>query len=371
MTNLAFQPLVDVFDRQLRDRMHLGAQLVVRHRGEVVVDESAGLRRISPPLRVTPATPFMNFSVTKAFAGVCVHKLIEEGKIELDAPVAEYWPEFGQKGKETATIRHVFLHQAGVPSQGMYTQALVWPNWSLVTKNVARLPAEYAPGTKTAYHLVNYGFILGEVVRRVSGMRIDQYLKKNFLDPLGLKNTALGLPLSWYPQSSGLYFGTLEGWDAVVAFNLPVIRSAVMPAATLNSTAHDLSVFYQMLINGGTYNGVRLLQPETIETAVQLGSDGYDHIVGDSMRWALGFHLGGRPGGESDESLSGMGKGSTVRTFGHFGMGTCMAWADPDEKLVVAFTCNRLLAGDKGNVRWIELSNAVWDCVRTVSVSRS
>jgi CubicO group peptidase (beta-lactamase class C family) len=150
-----------------------------------------------------------------------------------------------------------------------------------------------------------------------------------------------------------------------------VIRSAVMPAATLNSTAHDLSVFYQMLINGGTYNGVRLLQPETIETAVQLGSDGYDHIVGDSMRWALGFHLGGRPGGESDESLSGMGKGSTVRTFGHFGMGTCMAWADPDEKLVVAFTCNRLLAGDKGNVRWIELSNAVWDCVRTVSVSRS
>ncbi len=364
MSEAGVRRINEIFDSQLARGLHPGAQLVVLRHGQVVVDRAAGLASIVRRTVVTPETPFLTWSCTKAFTGMCIHKLIEEGKIEWDAPVAEYWPEFGCNGKRSATIRHVFLHQAGVPVRGLYTQAFLWPNWEAVTRNVAQLAAEFPPGTKSAYHLVNYGFIFGEVVRRVTGQPIQDYLRDTFLTPLGLRRSWLGLPASERGRAAGIYTTAREQIPAVIGFSSFAVRHAVMPAATLHSNAREIAVFYQMLLNGGQYIGRRYLQPETVAAATALGYEGLDATIGLPVRWAHGFHLGGSislPGVPT--SAPGMGTGSTVRTYGHFGQATCMAWADPDADIAVVFLCNRLLDEAGMQVRYRELCDAVWDAV--------
>jgi CubicO group peptidase (beta-lactamase class C family) len=352
----------EVFYRQIEDGQHPGAQLVVLRFDKVLLDLAAGIADLRNGRRVTPETPFLTWSVSKAFTGMCIHRLIEEGAIEWDAPVAEYWPEFGRNGKENATIRHVLLHQAGIPTRGLYLQVIHWASWKRVTRNVAHLKAEYVPGSKTAYHPINYGFILGEVVRRVTGMPVEDYLQRVFLDPLGLKQTSLGLPPGRRWDVAQVYCGCPDQRLVVFGFRLPLIRNAVIPAATLHSTARDLAVFYQMLLNGGEYAGERYLRPETVQAATSLAYEGFDHTMQRNMRWAYGFHLGGLQK-TADESGAGMGKGSSEKTFGHFGQRTCMAWGDTDAQLVVAFTCNRLLSLDSNQRRWQELSDAIWDAI--------
>ena len=362
MSQAGVRRIVEIFEEQLGRGLHPGAQLVVLRHGQVAVDRAAGLADVRRKLPVTPDTPFLTWSCSKPFTGMCVHRLIEEGRVEWDAPVARYWPEFGCKGKESATIRHTFLHQAGIPRRGIYTQFLLWSNWEWVTRNVAGLPAEFPPGSRTAYHLVNYGFILGEVVRRVTGQPIQEYLRQTFLEPLGMRNSWLGLPAGEWSRAARLYCDPAQRL-AVFGFKWRRVRSAVMPAATLHSTARDLAVFYQMLLNGGQYAGRRYLQPETIAAATALGYEGYDATIGLHARWAHGFHLGGDIPANGPLGPSAMGKGSTLRTFGHNGQASCMAWADPDAEVVVTFVCNRLLDDAAVLARWKSLSDAVWDAL--------
>jgi CubicO group peptidase (beta-lactamase class C family) len=311
---------------------------------------------------VTPNTPFMSYSCTKAFTGACVHRLIEEGKVNLDARIADYWPEFGCKGKETATVRHAFLHQAGLPNAGLYVEALLCWNWDIVTRYVANLPSEYPPGSQCVYHLVNYGYLLGEVVRRVSGQRIDHYMQQLLFDPLGLKNSYLGIPRRELGRAAHIYLGHPEQSLAVNAFNLPFVRGAVIPAASLNTTARDLATFYQMVLNRGTYAGKQILHPATIDFATSLGYNGPDNF-GNESHWGHGFHLGGEKPRTSDAPV-GMGHRSTTRTFGHFGQASCMAWADFDADIAVTFTCNRLLQNVEASRRWEALSEAVWQALK-------
>lgn len=359
MRSAGVERLIELFRRQVAEqKLHEAAQLAVLRRGRVVVDEVIGYGRGGEPIK--PDTPFLTFSATKAFTGVCIHKLIEEGKVALDAPVAEYWPAFGQKGKEQVTIRQVFTHRAGIPLRGLYSQIPLWPFWGLVTRHVARLKPEFEPGGQMAYHLMNYGFILGEVARRVSGQRIEDYLHEHFIAPLGLRHTWMRIPKKVLRRSPRLHTDGKEQNEVAWLFNRGIIRRAALPAASLHSTARDLASFYQMLLNGGEYNGRRYLKTGTLEKATELGYEGRDALLGVVTRWAYGFHLGGvaPPPGMAGPT---MGKGSTARTFGHHGNSVCMAWADPDAQLVAAFVCNGILPRPKTRARWTALSDAVWD----------
>ncbi len=359
-SSAAARHIREVFERQLAEGLHPGAQLVVAQNGRVVFDAAAGLADVRRRLPVTPDTPFLVYSVTKAFTAVCVHQLVEQGKIELDAPIATYWPEFGCKGKEAATVRHALLHQAGIPRRGLERQVFLWWNWDWITRSVARLPAEFAPGTQVAYHTVNYGFILGEVVRRVTGERIETRLRREFLQPLGMRNSFAGLPASQRPRAARVYCADPIQRGAAFLFNRRTIRRLFIPAASLNTTARDLAIFYQMLINGGQYAGRRYLKPETIAAATALSYEGADSTLGLPVRWAMGFTLGGisnLPG----ENILMMGRRSTERTFGHPGQGGCaFGWADPDSGVVFAFVNNCLQDQRTAHRRFQALADAVW-----------
>lgn len=362
MTRRGVNRIVALFEQHFADGQHPASQLVVMRHGQVVLDRTLGILRTGRFESVRHDTPFLTFSCTKPVAGVCLHQLVEQGLVDLDAPIATYWPEFGQKGKETATLRHALLHQAGIPTRGLYLQIPTWWNWERVTAYVADLPAEYEPGTKTAYHTVNYGFIIGEVVRRVTNRSIETYMREEIFEPLGMTNAYLGLPRSESPRAAEVYWGTPDQRSTVLLFRQA--RYSVMPAATLNCSARDLAIFYQMMLNKGSYAGHSILKPETVETITQIGNAGYDHTLDMYTQWGLGFEVGGpRPPEYADQYIS-MGLNSTNKSFGHPGQRSCSAWADSAQGLVVIYLTNRLIEVDENNRRWQGMSDAVWDAIK-------
>ena len=351
------------FQSQINAGLHPGAQLVVLRHGKVIVDLAAGSANLKKGRPVTQTTLFPIFSCTKSFTAVCIHQLVESGKLELDAPVAEYWPAFGCKGKQTATVRHTLLHQAGVPNNGQPWQVLLWGNRRLLSRQVAGMSALWEPGSRMEYHLVNGGFILGELIYRVSGLSPANYLKQHFLQPLGMKHTYPGLPYRLFPQSAHVYNTDPTQNNAQFVFNRAVIRHKYLPAASICTTARDLAVFYQMLNNLGTYNGKQFLKPETIQQATALAYDGPNNTPEKRIRWALGFTLGGYSE-FLDQDIYLMGKGSSKRTFGHPGQGgAALAWADPDSGIVFAFVNNHFQNAVTTHRRFEILANCVWEAL--------
>lgn len=333
------------------------AQLVVLQHGETIVDlawnEKDGLSNDS-------SSPYLTFSVSKAFTAAAILRLLDQKMIDLDAPVADYWPEFGCEGKEEATIRHVLLHQAGIPAPHLYRQIFFWPSWKQVIRSLARTPAQFPPGSKTAYHLVNYGFILGEVIRRVSGDSVDFYLEKHFFKPMGLKNIWLRIPTRELKRSPRVFAADSDMRGTAALFNIPFIRRALIPAAGLHGSAQDLATFFQMLLSGGSYLGQEYIRHETIKMAAQSHYDGYDEYIKGNMNWGLGFIMGGSKHKSVDINQQALGYRSSSSTFAAFGMGTCMVWADWKAQIVTAFTCDGMLSDRSAAKRWSLISNSVW-----------
>jgi CubicO group peptidase (beta-lactamase class C family) len=351
-----------VFSQQIEQGLHSGAQLVVVKDGEILIDYSAGFKDTSQRQAVEPDTRFLTFSLTKPYTSACIFKLIEEENINLDDTVAKFWPEFGSRGKEYVTIKNVLLHKSGLPKNRLVFQILNAPNWKKIIDDLARERPVFPPGTRTAYQLLNFGFILGEIIRRVTGLPVDEFLRNQFLEPLSLSNTTMrekhGGEVNYARLSSGVADHKVVAW----IFNSRRIRRSLIPAASLQSTAREMAIFYQMLLNGGVYSGHEFLKPETVDLATSLGFEGYDESLGRKTRWGYGFFLGGdhilHP-----EYSDGMGRGSSLETFGHYGQRNSMVWADKRTGLVVVFLCNRFLSSDKNKHRLQQISDAIWDLV--------
>jgi CubicO group peptidase (beta-lactamase class C family) len=310
------------------------AQICVLHKGQVVLDSSFGCE---------PDTPFLIFSAGKPFVAMLVHLLAERGQLALDDPVARYWPEFGQRGKSSVTIRQVLQHRSGVHvARSLAWDALAAPSWrrSIRALETAR------PSTKfPAYHVISYGFILGELVQRVTGAPLRDFLRTELLEPLKLTNTHLGTPSSLWTERIPVRGGAVRQ----LVFNSRLFREAVIPAATMFSTARDLARFYQMLLAGGE----GIFQPATIAQARQPSSDGeIDQLLHLPIRWSQAFQLGG-PGRRP------LGRDSDPETFGHNGSNCCLGWADPSRQLVMAYLTNRLQGGLESSPHQSEVSDAV------------
>lgn len=359
---IGIKRISEAFDNQIQDGTNPGAQLVVMRNGELILELCGGYADTKKKHVVSPEIRFLAFSISKSFISACVFKLVEQDLIDLDGSVAEYWPEFGSQGKETITVRQVLLHQAGLPRRGFLDQIINLSNWEKLTDNLAKMKLEYIPGSKTAYHALNFGFILGEVIRRVSGLPVEEYLQQEFLTPLGMVNTSLKSTDYGSNSYARLYSGTFDHQFVALLFNSPNVRAAVIPAASLHSTAREIAIFFQMLLNEGQYDGIRYLQPETVRLATSLGFEGFDEALRRTTRWGYGFYLGG------DHTLNpdlpdGMGKGSTIDTFGHYGQRTSVAYADKSTGLVVVFLCNQFLSSYDYKNRLREISDAVWDAI--------
>ncbi|MEW9531990.1 serine hydrolase domain-containing protein [Microbispora sp. NPDC049125] len=309
------------------------AQLCVLRDGAVVLDRAFGCE---------PTSLFWIFSAGKPYTAMLVHLLSQRGRLSLDAPVATYWPEFGRHGKDRITIRHVLQHRSGLPSGGtLFGDLLAMTDWRRSVRRIQNARPRWPAGQVPAYQPLAYGFVLGELVRRVTGSPIERLLALELLAPLRSGDTYLGLPDAEWPRHVPIRAGGPAGVGVETVLNRRSTRRAVIPAAGVSTTARDLAAFYLMLLRGGSADGVRLLEPATVELARTPTSEGeIDRTVKVPIRWSHGFQLGGpRPGWPAPGP---MGARASRRTFGHNGSGCCIAWADPERGLVVAYLTNRL-----------------------------
>lgn len=359
----ALDRLAVVFDAQLKRGLHYGAQIAVYRSGEPVFYRAGGYADAGKRRIVTAHTPFMVYSVTKSFVATAIHMLADRGLLDIDAPVCAYWPEFSRNGKGSITTRDLLLHQAGIQGSAGVLDLASWLIPSLRAKRSEALVPKHEPGARCIYHMFTAHIVLGELIRRRDGRPPELFIQEELINPLGLHDTYAGLPRSMYAEASRIYSGDKAQNSAANVFSGPLMRSIFMPAASINTTAGDLAVFYTMLATGGTHNGTRILSAEAVKRATAMQYDGLDGDSDRRIRWAMGFALGGAPHFPDEDYLM-MGHGSSERTFGHAGQGGCaLGWADPESGIAFAFVCNRFLAAKASHARFEELSDQVWDAL--------
>jgi len=336
-----------------RTGTHPGLQITLRHRGQLLLNRALGHaqgngpedRPDGPRVPMTTETPVCYFSASKAVTALLVHMLAEDGLINLLDPVSFYCPEFARNGKKHITIHQILSHRGGIPGLPKDTPIdALWDEryiWKLLCD--AR-PIE-ADGSTVAYHAITGGYVLGEVVRRVTGESIDSLLDKRLRQPMGMRFFTYGidhdnlLDLAWnYATGPKLVFPVswivrraLGGDINTVAevSNDPRFQEAVIPAGNLCGTAEEMGRFFQMMLNGGTWNGKRICDRQTVIRAVQAyGRMQIDRTMMIPMRFSAGFMLGADPVG-----LWGPQSGEA---FGHVGLINKWCWADPSRDISVS-----------------------------------
>ncbi|MFK0259565.1 serine hydrolase domain-containing protein [Streptomyces sp. NPDC090445] len=308
------------------------AQLCVLRHGVPVLDRSFGCDSDSL---------FLLYAASKPFAALAVHLLAERGDIELDRPVAAYWPEFARHGKGDVTVRHVLQHRAGVPAgRGMVRTMRTATDWEKSVRDLEEARPRWAGGEVAAYHFMSFGFILGELVQRVTGRPFRETLTSGLLEPLGLHDLHPGLPDHAWDRHVPARAGHPSEWPNQWMSNRRGYRQAVIPSAGISGTARQLARFYQMLLQGGTLDGIRVLSQETVLEARKPSNDGEtDASLKRPVRWSHGFMLGG-PGPDPQDLSNVLGARSDRNAFGHAGTTSSVVWADPSRDLVVAYLSN-------------------------------
>jgi CubicO group peptidase (beta-lactamase class C family) len=342
------------FAENFRQHGEVGAAVAVSVEGRAIVDLWAGWMDRTRTRAWQRDTLVNVFSVGKAMAALSLLRLMERGQVDLDAPVARYWPEFAAQGKGDVTVRMVLGHRAGLPAIRQPLPSLAMYDWQLMTGTLAAEAPWWEPGQLHGYHVNTFGFLVGEIVRRVSGQPIDAFFRDEIAAPLDA-DFHFGIGPEQDARVADYYFAEQppriveEHDDAARRFLLGCVytnppgiiglgtvntrewRAAVMPSTNGHATARAVARIYSALACGGAVDGVRSVQPETIEAANTEVSCGLDVVLGRPSRFGLGFQLT-----QPERPL-----GPNPRTFGHFGAGGALGFADPDARLAFAYTMNQ------------------------------
>ena len=325
-----------VLDHLVTDESEVGVQVAAYLNGRLVIDAWAGSADPASHRAVDGDTLFNVSSCGKGVAATCLHVLADRGRIEYDAPVAEYWPEFAARGKAQITVRHVLAHRSGIPySPPVYGPRLL-VDWDRMCSAIADLEPIFQPGTKTAYQAVNFGFIIGELVRRVDGRPIGQFVRDEIGQALHADSIFFGVPRSELARVAVISGAAPPRARSDVpsptvvpeTFNRDEVRMAVIPSSGGIMTARGLAKHYALLAEGGTLDGVHLLTAERIRLAAELQTDAVDELYQQAIRRSLGYRLG-------DDT----GPGAGPSAFGHVGNGM-FGYADPERHFAVAFLRN-------------------------------
>jgi len=360
-----------------RTGTHPGISLCVLKRGQVVLERALGhLSGNGPddvpdvPRRPLKAdSPFCVFSVSKAVTAMLVHHLDGRGLLHIDDPVAEYIPEFGRHGKGRVTIRHVLTHRAGIPSvAGAANDPDMLGDWDRVVRLLCDARPTFAPGRRLAYHAITGGYVLGEIVARVTGRDLRQLVRSEIADPLGMtwfnygvrpdqvgevaRNAFTGPPVP--PGVSHLVRRALgvSFADAVAISNDPRYLTPIVPSGNLVATAGEIATFFEVLRNDGTHRGIEIFDRRTVRRA--LAESSYlevDLTLAFPVRYGLGLMLGA-------EHFSLFGPRS-ADAFGHLGFIHVLGWADPRRETSVALLTSGKPFVGAHLVRLVELVRAI------------
>jgi CubicO group peptidase (beta-lactamase class C family) len=372
----------EAFGRNFAEHGELGAAVCVVIDGRTVVDLWGGIADHTTARAWEEDTLTLIFSSTKGATALCAHILASRGLLELDNPVARYWPEFAAAGKAEIPVRMLLNHQAGLAAIDTPLPPDAIFDWQAVTAALAAQPPNWSPGSAHGYHAMTFGWLVGEVIRRVSGKSVGQFLRDEVAGPLGLE-VWLGLPAELEARVSRLrlpafspeptpMMAALLNRDSLTskAFlnprglmqpgqaNSRAVHAAEIPAANAIATARGLAGMYAPLACGGELRGVRLVDADTLTAMSTVESAGADRVLLMPTRFASGFGktMDNRP----DNSVL---LGPNPEAFGHSGAGGSIGMADPVARVAIGYVMNQLGAGILLNERGQSLIDAVYDCL--------
>ncbi|MFI6773153.1 serine hydrolase domain-containing protein [Nocardia sp. NPDC050412] len=330
-----------VLDELVDTGAETGLQIAVYRHGTLVVDAVAGIADSATGRRVTPETPFFSFSSGKAMASLIAHLLVRTGAVGYDTPVVELWPEFGARGKDSVTLRHVLTHSTGLPAMPRNIGPTDLPDWSRVCTAIAEAEPRWRPGTETGYHSFTFGFLVGEIARRATGKPMRQLLHEWVAAPLGIDGDLFfGVPRTDLARLARLEDATphpvappdsdaiLAPWEmrptAAMGNSHQILQADIPSVGTF--TARGIAAANAALLDG------RLIDAHHLTEVTAVAFEGTDQVFGNPARLALGYLLG-RLGARPDE-------GSTA--FGWVGGGGSYVYADTATGISFAMTKTRL-----------------------------
>jgi CubicO group peptidase (beta-lactamase class C family) len=367
-----FEPVREAFAANFSEHDEVGAGCCVYRDGRPVVELWGGSADVRGERDWQRDTLQIVFSATKGVTAICAHKLVEQRRLDLDATVASYWPEFAANGKADITVRQVLSHQAGLAMvEGELTLEQVLA-WDPVVEAIAAQATNWEPGSAHGYHVRSYGWIVGEIVRRITGAPIGEFLAKEIADPLGL-DFFIGLPDAELARCAELItpeagmdkLAEILGADSLTAkalsgpsklfnyddmWNRREILHATMPSSNGVGTAVALARLYAATI--GEVDGVRVLAPDTVDAARAVHSEGPDKVILVPSRFALGFLLPPMLAPNAGEGA-----------FGHSGAGGSLGFADPEAGIGFGYVMNRMRLAAEIDPRSAGLVKAVYACL--------
>jgi CubicO group peptidase (beta-lactamase class C family) len=371
-----FNRVKDAFAENFEKRAEVGAAASVVLDGKSVVDIWAGHADKAKTRPWTRDTLVNVYSTTKGVTAICAHRLVDKGLLDIDAPVAKYWPEFAKAGKDKLPVRYLLSHRAGLPAVSKILDGNALFSWDTMTTALAEQEPWWEPGTAHGYHAVTFGWLVGEVIRRITGKTPGVYLRDELAGPLDLdfhigleaKNDArtadmLAAPPPG-PGEPNIFAEAMKNPESVVAkafMNPPLMgkpglvnsrewRAAEIPAANGHGTARSLARLYGALARGGELDGFRLMSKDEVAKCSIEQSNGPDAVLTINTRFSQGFMM----------SQPGASLGPNPKSFGHPGAGGSLGYADPEAKIGFGYTMNKMQASLLIDPRATALIDAVY-----------
>ncbi len=368
----------ELFEENFGSHGELGASVSVYLHGEEILSLAGGYRDRQETQPWTRDTAVLLWSATKGPAAACVLHLCEKKGIALSSTVASHWPEFAAADKATVTLAQILSHQAGLAALSQRVPVL---DHAAVAAALAQEPPNWPPGTAHGYHPRTFGFLLDEIVRRISGdISLGQYWRENFAQPLGLdfwigadpaQDVAPIFPArGGPPKGDDFYtafltansltaraFASPHGLHSIAGMNTPEARTASLPAFGGIGTASALAKLYAMLAQGGTWDGRTYFETSTLAQMSRTLSQGRDLILQIDSAFSAGFMRDpiGPDGAKKRHTF-----GASASAFGHPGAGGSHGFADPEQGLSFAYVMNQMETGVLPNPKSLRLVEALY-----------
>ena len=353
------QALMDRAERDVKEGVLPACQVAVARNGKIAAMQTFG-RAVQGGVEkpATDDTVFVAMSATKAITSSALWLLIQEGKVSTSDKIVKYVPEYGTNGKEPTTIEHLLIHTAGIPTApGSFKD---WGDHKRRLERFAQWRPVNPPGEKFFYHIHANYWPIAEAIERITGKRLGDFVRERIAEPLGLPDLRIGLPRAMQPRMADVKWvgepakdeeykklgvtppranlGSITE-DAVLEMNDPAMRETDFPAGGLMTTAGDIALFYQALLNDGkTHDGTRIWQSDMLREARRIRSGNLiDTARGVTANRALGIVIAGDDG---KANLRGFGRTNSAEAFGHPGFGGQIGWADPATGISFGYLTN-------------------------------
>ena len=353
-----------VLEEGVRVGVHLGAQLYVSFKGEIIFDFACGEARAGVPMRSDSIVQWL--SSGKPLTAIALAQLYERGLIHLAAPVSQYLPAFAANGKAAITIEHLLTHTAGFRGADKISADAPWDE---VIQKTCEAPLEegWVPGARAGYSTTAAWFVLAEIIQRLTGVAFDSYMRNEILDPAGMNDVWLRLPFEKY-KAYGERLALMHDTAAVKRDPMFMQDAAGMaqcrPGSGARGPVRELGKFYEMLLAGGAVDGETIVRGETIALFTRRHRAGlFDETFLHKLDFGYGFILNSNRYGVETVPY-GYGRYASEETFGHSGAQSSCAFADPAHKLVVAWVTNGLPGERPHQKRQREINHAIYEYLK-------